>query len=61
MMRPDQRRWLLLLPLLALPSLGPAACPSGGPGGIYVAQQQLGGGSTSPASQARTSASAEPC
>ena len=34
-------RWLLLLPLLALPALGPAACPSGGPGGSFVAQQYL--------------------
>jgi hypothetical protein len=35
------RRWVLLLPLLALPSLGPAACPSGGPGGTYVVEQYL--------------------
>jgi pimeloyl-ACP methyl ester carboxylesterase len=33
------RRSLLLLPLLALPALGPATCPSGGPGGSYVVQQ----------------------
>jgi hypothetical protein len=30
-----------LLPLLALPALGPAACPSGGPGGVQVVQQYL--------------------
>jgi pimeloyl-ACP methyl ester carboxylesterase len=35
------RRSLLLLPLLALPSLGPAACPSGGPSGTFVVQQYL--------------------
>lgn len=35
------RRWVLLLPLLALPSLGPAACPSGGPGGSYIVEQYL--------------------
>jgi len=33
------RRWLLVFPLLALPSLGPASCPSGGPGGSFVVQQ----------------------
>ena len=32
------RRWLLLLPLLALPVVGPAPCPSGG---ARVAQQYL--------------------
>ena len=41
-------RWFLLLPLLALPSLGPAACPSGGPGVTLVQQNNarpvLGGG-----------------
>jgi len=34
-------RWFLLLPLLALPSLGPAACPSGGPGAAFVSQQYV--------------------
>ena len=34
-------RWFLLLPLLALPSLGPAACPSGGPGATFVLQQYV--------------------
>ncbi len=34
-------RWFLLLPLLALPSLGPAACPSGGPGATLVLQQYV--------------------
>ena len=34
-------RWILLLPLLALPSLGPAACPSGGPGRRPSLQQYL--------------------
>lgn len=34
-----KRRWLLVLPLLALPALGPSTCPSGGPGGSFVVQQ----------------------
>ena len=34
-------RWFLLLPLFALPSLGPAACPSGGPGATFVLQQYV--------------------
>lgn len=34
-------RWFLLLPLFALPSLGPAACPSGGPGATFVMQQYV--------------------
>jgi pimeloyl-ACP methyl ester carboxylesterase len=34
-------RWIVLLPLLALPALGPATCPSGGPGGVQIAQQYL--------------------
>jgi len=34
-------RWFLLLPLLALPSLGPAACPSGGRGAAFVLQQYI--------------------
>lgn len=36
-----KRRWIALLPLLALPTLGPASCPSGGPGRSFVVQQYL--------------------
>lgn len=35
------RRWVLLLPLLALPVMGPASCPSGGPGRSFIVQQYL--------------------
>jgi pimeloyl-ACP methyl ester carboxylesterase len=36
-----KRRWIALLPLLALPTLGPAACPSGGPSRILIMQEYL--------------------